>query len=93
MDVWWFGQEDNCDPESMQWQMRLAGFDAILNEDVENLAFIQESLETPGFKGVPLSYQERRIYGHHEQVDRTIGEENIPDGLSIPQLLEPFVEE
>lgn len=92
MDVWWFGQEDNCDAKSMQWQMRLTGFDAILNEDVENLAFIQESLATPGFKGVPLGYQERRIYSHHEQVDRTIGADNIPEGLAIPQLLEPFIE-
>lgn len=92
MDVWWFGQEDNCDASTQQWQMRIAMFDQILNEDVENLGFIQESLETPGFTGVPLSYQERRIYNHHEQVDRTIGEENIPNGLAIPQLLEPFVE-
>lgn len=92
MDVWWFGQPDNCDATTEQWKMRLAMFDQILNEDVENLAAIQESLETPGFKSVPLSYQERRIYAHHEQVDRTIGSENIPDGLSIPQILDPFVE-
>jgi len=92
MDVWWFGQPDNCDPTTEQWQMRLAGFDQILDEDVENLAFIQESLETPGFRGVPLSYQERRIYNHHEQVDRTIGEDNVPKGLTIPQLLGPFIE-
>lgn len=92
MDVWWFGQQDNCDAQSEQWKTRLEVFDAILNEDVENLAWIQESLETPGFKGVPLSYQERRIYNHHEQVDRTIGAENIPDGLAIPQILEPVVE-
>lgn len=59
---------------------------------MENLAFIQESLESPGFTGVPLGYSERRIYAHHEQVDRTIGVENVPAGLAIPQILEPFVE-
>jgi len=93
MDVWWFGQEDNCDPTTEQWKMRLAVFDHILQEDVENLAAIQESLETPGFKSVPLSYQERRIYAHHEQVDRTIGADDIPEGLAIPQVLEPFLED
>jgi len=40
--------------------------------------------------GVPLSYQERRIYNHHEQIDRTIGAERLPASLRIPQVLEPY---
>lgn len=72
--------------------MRLTRSDQTLNQDVETLAAIQESLEKPRFKSVPLSYQERRIYSHHEQVDRTIGAGNIPEGLTIPQILEPFIE-
>lgn len=92
MDVWWFGQSDNCDATTEQWQQRITMFDVILNEDVENLAFIQESLETPGFKSVPLSYQERRIYSHHEQIDRVIGADKMPAGLGLPQILSPFIE-
>lgn len=92
MDVWWFGQPDNCDATSQQWKMRLAMFDQILDEDVENLAAIQESLDTPGFRSIPLSYQERRIYSHHEQVDRMIGGDNIPEGLAIAQILDSFLE-
>jgi len=39
-----------------------------------------------------LSYQERRIYHWHEELDRRIGSENIPEHLRVPEVLPPFVE-
>lgn len=53
---------------------------------------IQESVESPGFDGLHLSYQERRIYHWHEELDRRIGWENIPQALRVAPLLAPFVE-
>lgn len=92
MDVWWWAQYDNCDPDSEYWQQRLAQFDVVLGEDVENLPFIQQSCESPAFTGVPLSYQERRIYHHNVQVDRTIGVDLIPERLRVPPLLDHLIE-
>lgn len=37
-----------------------------------------------------LSYQERRIYWLHEEIDRRIGIERIPAPLRVAQLLGPF---
>ena len=92
MDVWWWGQNGDCDPTTELWKTRLANFDTILGEDMENLGWVQESMETPGFTGIPLSYQERRIYNFHEAVDEMIGEDLIPQGLTVPKLLKPFTE-
>ena len=45
---------------------------------------------SPGFRGIPLNYQERRIYHWHEELDRRIGAA-VPDTLRIPPLLEPWL--
>jgi len=90
MDVIWLSRSQNTDASTQEWKNRIAQFDVILDEDVENLPWIQQSIETPGFESVPLSYQERRIYNHHEQIDRTIGAERLPASLRIPQVLEPY---
>jgi choline monooxygenase len=43
-------------------------------------------------RGVPINYQERRIWNLHEQIDRTIGLERVPEHLRVPQLLADYVE-
>jgi hypothetical protein len=45
---------------------------------------------SPGFRGIPLNYQERRIYHWHEELDRRIGRERVPAHLRVQPLLEPF---
>ena len=62
------------------------------DEDIENLAPIQNSMESQFYEGLPLSYQERRIYYLHETIDRTIGIDHIPENLRVSQLLSPFIE-
>ncbi len=74
------------------WQARLAGFDRTMEEDTRNMAPMQKSLNSPGLTGMPVSYQERRIWNCAEQVDRMIGPERIPEDLRVAQLLEPYVE-
>ncbi|HEX2793718.1 MAG TPA: aromatic ring-hydroxylating dioxygenase subunit alpha [Croceicoccus sp.] len=75
------------------WDKFLPIFDQVLEEDMMNLAPIQRSLESGGFTGMMINYQERRIYWFHEEVDRLIGAAEIPEGLAVEQLLTPFVEE
>ena len=74
------------------WQQRMDEFDQIMDEDKRNMAPMQESLESPAMKGIVVNYQERRIWNFHEQVDRMIGIENIPEHMRVQQLLAPYIE-
>lgn len=67
-------------------------FDGVLMEDIENLAAIQASLESGAFTGMMLGYQERRLYWAHEEIDRVIGLDAVPDELRVSPVLGPFVE-
>ena len=82
-EVTFFGRGDEVDKDSAYWQEKIAGFNVVLGEDNENLPWIQRSIESGALKGVPLSYQERRIYHFHEYVDQVIGVENIPEHLRV----------
>ena len=63
-----------------------------MSEDFANLAPMQRSLESPAMRGIPINYQERRIWHFHEELDRTIGVEHISPELRIEQLLGDYVE-
>ncbi len=88
----WFAPDWGDGPLPEKWPERIANFDRILAEDTQFAPQIQESVESPGFKGMPLNYQERRIYHWHEELDRRIGPERIPESLRVPQVLGDFVE-
>jgi phenylpropionate dioxygenase-like ring-hydroxylating dioxygenase large terminal subunit len=88
----WFAPDWGPGPPPEQWKTRIANFDRILEEDLQFAAQIQESVTSPGFKGMPLNYQERRIYHWHEELDRRIGAANVPPALRVKPLLEPFYE-
>jgi phenylpropionate dioxygenase-like ring-hydroxylating dioxygenase large terminal subunit len=75
-----------------QWQRRMETFDLIMEEDTRNLAPMQRSLESPALRGIPINYQERRIWHFNEEIDRTIGTERIPEHMRVRQLLAPFYE-
>ncbi|MYK26539.1 MAG: hypothetical protein F4052_06275 [Dehalococcoidia bacterium] len=84
---------DGPSPASSEvWRNRLDGFDVVMEEDTRNMAPMQKSLNSPGLTGMPVSYQERRIWNCAEQLDRMIGPERIPEDLRVPQLLAPYVE-
>jgi hypothetical protein len=38
-----------------------------------------------------LNYQERRLYNWHEELDRRIGVENVPEHLRVKPVLAPFI--
>ncbi len=74
------------------WAARRQQYNRIMDEDMMNMAPMQESIESPALRGIPINYQERRIWHLHEEIDRVIGVENIPPELRIPQLLDAYVE-
>ena len=75
-----------------QWKARLSNFARIMEEDFWNMAPMQRSLESPAMRGVPINYQERRIWHFHEQIDKMVGIENIPSELRVPSLLDGWIE-
>jgi hypothetical protein len=59
----------------------------VLLEDTQFGEKIQVSMESSGFKGVPLSYQEARIYHWNQAADNMIGTQNIPEELRVKQVI------
>ena len=94
MDVHWFSPNwgEGELPNKKAWKERMNLFDEILLEDTLNIPWIQKSLESPGFKGVPLNYQERRIYYTHQEIDKVIGDKSIPEKCKVEPVLDKFVE-
>jgi hypothetical protein len=85
------GDDFDIDDPPPEWKARLARFDEIMDEDFANMAPMQRSIESPALRGVPLSYQERRIWHFHEQLDRMIGVDRIPVELRVQPLLSGYV--
>lgn len=88
----WFSPPFGPEGRNPLWDKRIANFERILDEDLQFAPQIQESLESPGFKGMTLCYQERRIYHYHEEIDRRIGLNRLPAELRVEPKLEPWVE-
>jgi choline monooxygenase len=88
----WFSPRMKQEELSPLWEQRISNFEKILFEDTQFAPQIQESVESPGFKGIPLNYQERRIYHWHEELDRRIGLNRIPEHLRVKQVLQDWVQ-
>ena len=76
-----------------RYERMIAATERILQEDLGNLAFMQDSFEAGTIESIPLNYQERRIYHLHETIDRSIGEELISPRMRVPAILEGFIEQ
>ena len=92
LDVVWFGPDWGDGPRPQMWDRRLAGFDMVMDEDMANLEPIQRSVEAAAHTGIPLNYQERRIWHVHATLDSMIGRNAIPTALQVPDLLCDYVE-
>lgn len=71
----------------------IAATEQILQGDLDNLPFMQASIEAGTIENIRMNYQERRIYHLHEVIDRSIGEELIQPRLRVPAILEGFIEQ
>lgn len=87
----WFSPDWGDGEKSDLWSKRIENFERILEEDTQFAPTIQKSVESPGCQGMTLSYQERRIYHWHEELDRRIGDE-IPAEAALKPLLEPYID-
>ncbi len=92
LDVAWFTPDWGPGPRHPLWETQVTNFDRIVDEDIAFVEPIQESLASPGFRGVPLNYQERRIYHRHEELNRRIGLARIHKRLRVPPVLHDWVE-
>jgi phenylpropionate dioxygenase-like ring-hydroxylating dioxygenase large terminal subunit len=61
----------------------------IILEDTQFGEQIQKSMESDGFKSVPLSYQEARIYSFHQSCDAMIGRNRVPAHLAVEPVIGP----
>ncbi len=75
----------------VSWEERTRNLNLILDEDIQFAARMQESVESRGFQGMALNYQERRIYHWHEELDRRIGVERVAEHLRVPKVLDGWV--
>lgn len=80
------------DDAPAHWQARLDRFDAVMAEDIANMAPMQRSLESPAMRGIPINYQERRIWHFNEELDRIIGPERIPEHLRVAPMLAGYLD-
>jgi phenylpropionate dioxygenase-like ring-hydroxylating dioxygenase large terminal subunit len=87
MEVWWFGPDWGEGERPAYWDTTIQYLNMVLMEDTEFGKWIQKSQESYGFEGVPLSYQEARIYHWHQAADAIIGAENIPPELRVAPVL------
>ncbi|WBH17797.1 aromatic ring-hydroxylating oxygenase subunit alpha [Sphingomonas radiodurans] len=83
LEVRWFGPDWGEGPRPAFWDATISYLNSVLEEDTEFGTWIQKSQESYGFTGVPLSYQEARIYHWHQAADALIGAENIPPELRV----------
>ena len=86
----WFAPDWGDGQRPDRWDERISNFNRILNEDLQLAERIQESVTSPGFRGMPLNYQERRIYHWHAELDRRIGVERVPEQLRVAPVLDDW---
>jgi phenylpropionate dioxygenase-like ring-hydroxylating dioxygenase large terminal subunit len=91
IEIVWFAPDWGDGPLDPLWQTRIANFERILEEDTQFAEQIQESVESAAFRGITLNYQERRIYHWHEELDRRIGHERIPEHLRVQPRLADWI--
>jgi hypothetical protein len=86
----WFAPDWGDGQRPDRWDERISNFNRILNEDLQLAERIQKSVTSPGFRGMPLNYQERRIYHWHAELDRRIGVERVPEQLRVAPVLDDW---
>ena len=90
MDIWVLGWNDpDIDPavEAAYWDRYIEDNIRIVGEDMRLLSAIQKSLEGGAFTGTMMGAKEMGIYWYHEEIDRRIGVERIPERLRVSQVL------
>ena len=88
----WLAPAESVEPRHPTWEIRLAGFEVVMVEDTDNLEPVQVAVEAAAHSGIPLNYQERRIWHYHTTIDSVIGRHRVPEHLGVPDLLADWVD-
>ena len=86
-DVMWIAPDWGSEERPAIWDSQIQGFNDVLAEDLQFGGWIQKAVDSYAFDGVPLSYQEARIYHWHQEVDKIIGLNKIPQDLQVSQVM------
>ena len=92
LDTYYLAPPGHDDPQSEECQQVIGAFEYVTLEDVKNLVSVQQSMESDAFRSIPLGAMERRIYQHHEELDRVIGAERIAPELRVKPIMKSFEE-
>lgn len=88
LETWTMAPDWGDGPGPDMWTVnRGEALSQVLEEDTQFGEWIQKSVSSWGFKGVPLSYQEARIYHWNQFADRLIGIDDIPPELRVAQVI------
>ena len=87
LEIWWFGKDWAPADKPAAWDQYIDFFNAVVAEDTQFGNWIQKAVESYAFAGVPLSYQEARIYHLHQSIDAIIGVERIPQALRVAPVI------
>ncbi|MDB5737443.1 MAG: (2Fe-2S)-binding protein [Sphingomonas bacterium] len=87
MDAMMMGWPDDSEQDALYWADMRTNIESILAEDLLLFPGIQRSIESGMLPAMTMSYQERAIYWYHEEIDRMIGAENIPEALRVVPVL------
>ena len=92
VDCHWFSPDWGEGERDDLWETRMRNFERILEEDLELAPYLQKSVASRAFAGGQLSFQERRIYHWHEELDRRIGSGQVSEALRVEPRMQDFVE-
>ena len=89
LEVRWFGPDWGEGERPAFWDQTITYLNSVLEEDTQFGRYIQRAQESEAFEGMPVGYQEARIYHWHQQADLLIGPEHIPPELRVAQAIGP----
>jgi hypothetical protein len=85
------GWKRDDDYDAKFWEEMLQNQQTVLAEDIGLFPTIQRSYQQGDITQVVLSFQEQFIQWYNEEIDRRIGQENIPHPLRVTPVLAPHV--
>jgi hypothetical protein len=86
-DVLWIAPDWGEGKRPKVWDSQIKAFNDVLSEDLQFGGWIQKAVDSYVFDGVPLSYQEARIYHWHQELDKIIGLNKVPQDLQVKQVM------
>jgi Phenylpropionate dioxygenase and related ring-hydroxylating dioxygenases, large terminal subunit len=92
LEVTFLGYHDGSAEHDDYWKHHLTGVEHILGEDLRLMGAMQKSQDGGHFTGMLISFRERAIYWMHEEIDRMIGHNRIPQALHVAPVISEALE-